>query len=150
MVVKLLEALNKRFKAIEENKFFAEATMLDPRFKRHWLSDSQCFERAKQSLLSHCEKSKHGHATLVSTVPEVSENGSSVWDDFDKSVSTFVRKPHPRAAGIIEVNKFNDEPLLPRQGIHLLGGSKNVKFTQHFSKWSKDDCVLLQLLSLAR
>jgi hypothetical protein len=41
---------------------------------------------------------------------------SSVWDDFDKSVSTFVRNPHPRAAGILEVNKFNEVPLLPRTG----------------------------------
>jgi hypothetical protein len=54
IAVKLLEALNKRFKAIEENKLFAEATMLDPRFKRHGFSDPQCFERAKQSLVSHC------------------------------------------------------------------------------------------------
>nr|CAD7408289.1 unnamed protein product [Timema poppensis] len=45
MAIKLLEALNKRFKAIEENKVFAEATVLDPRFKRHGFSDSHNFER---------------------------------------------------------------------------------------------------------
>jgi hypothetical protein len=33
MAVKLLEALNKRFKAIEGNKLFAEATKFNPRFK---------------------------------------------------------------------------------------------------------------------
>jgi hypothetical protein len=116
MAVKLLEVLSKRFKATGENKLFAEATMLDPRFKRHGFSDPQSFERVKQSLVSHCEKSKHAHSTLVATVPEVSEKSSRVWDDADKSVSTSVRNPHPRAAGIIEVNKFNDEPLLPRAG----------------------------------
>jgi hypothetical protein len=116
MAVTLLEALNKLFKAIEGNKLFAEVTLLDPRFKRYGFSDPHCFERAKQSLVSHCEKSKHAHATLVAKVREVSEKRSSVWDDYDKSVSTFVRNPNPRAAGITEVNKFNDEPLLPRTG----------------------------------
>nr|CAD7445502.1 unnamed protein product [Timema bartmani] len=50
MAIKLLEALNKRFKAIEENKVFPEATVLDPRFKHHGFSDPHNFERLSWCL----------------------------------------------------------------------------------------------------
>nr|CAD7460969.1 unnamed protein product [Timema tahoe] len=52
MAIKLLEALNKRFKAIEENKVFPEATVLDPRFKHHGFSDPHNFERKQCRFLS--------------------------------------------------------------------------------------------------
>nr|CAD7194048.1 unnamed protein product [Timema douglasi] len=52
MTIKLLEALNKRFKAIEENKVFAKATVLDPQFRCHGFSDPHNFERiAKHDYL---------------------------------------------------------------------------------------------------
>jgi hypothetical protein len=69
MVVKLLESLNKCFKATEENKSLADATLLDLWFKCHGFPNSQQFERAKQSLVSHCQKSKDAKPMPAATVP---------------------------------------------------------------------------------
>ena len=119
MAEKLLEALEKRFRGIED-KIFAEATLLDPRFKSHGFSEARYFERAKQNLVAHCEKC---HPTGpdprssigLSTIPE-SSSSSSIWGEFDLTVSDFIRHPHPKVAAIVEVDKYIQEPLLPRTG----------------------------------
>nr|CAD7573701.1 unnamed protein product [Timema californicum] len=89
MTIKLLGALNKRFKVIEENKVFAEATVLDHRFKRHGFSDPDNFERVKNDIINQvCERAIIGGTTLVAPLPVIPEqSSSSVWDEFDKNVS---------------------------------------------------------------
>ena len=114
MAEELLEALEKRFKGIEENKIFAEATLLDPRFKSHGFSDGRYFQRAKQTLIAHCEKCQPiaSNQQSVSAVPEPAS--SSIWEEFDLTVSDLIRHPHPKVAAIVEVDKYIQEPLLPR------------------------------------
>lgn len=71
---------------MEENKLFAENTLLDPLFKCHCFLDSRCFEGTKQALVSHCEKYNDSNAVLVDTGPAAPEMGSSVWVVFDRFV----------------------------------------------------------------
>ncbi|XP_069699303.1 E3 SUMO-protein ligase ZBED1-like [Periplaneta americana] len=116
MAEKITEALNTRFRNIEDNALFAEATILDPRFKSHGFKDKRCFEKCKQALIAFCEKHQPSQRSdVTSPPPPISEMESIVWGEFDETVSSFVRNPHPKSAAIIEVDKFLQEPMLPRK-----------------------------------
>ena len=108
MAEKLIESLNKRFKGIEENLIFAQATLLDPCFKSYGFSDTRNVEKIKQSLISYCGKSVQLAARASSSVSlsltaeaEVTDKGSAILDDWDESVSLLVRNPNPKAAAIV-------------------------------------------------
>lgn len=134
MAERLIEALNKRFQGIEENNVCAQATLLDPRFKSYGFSDPRNAERAKQSLITYCEKSLHSSAGSASAPTAIIEKGSAIWDE---SVNLLVSNPNPRAAAIVEVDKFLQEPLLPRKGNPL-------------SWWSERKQVYPSLYELAK
>ncbi|XP_063222172.1 E3 SUMO-protein ligase ZBED1-like [Bacillus rossius redtenbacheri] len=115
---RLLEGINKRFKAVEENSVFAEATMLDPRFKARGFSDVNSSEKIKQTLISHCVKfGSKSNPTITHEVQNATQyQGSSIWEEFDESVKKLLSNPNRKVAGIVEVDKFLQEPLLPRNG----------------------------------
>lgn len=118
MAEKMLEALNSRFRGIEENEVFAEATFVDPRFKSHGFQDNRCFEKTKQRVISFCKAHQPATTSSSEDVPpqqELSEVESIVWGAFDRSISVFIKNPHPTSAAIIEVDKYIQEPILPRK-----------------------------------
>ncbi|KAJ8976669.1 hypothetical protein NQ317_004751 [Molorchus minor] len=83
-------------KQIEENKIYAEATFLDPRFKRHGFSKDSAFETIKQSIIAQ--------ATAIIILEQEKEDSAAEF-----------KKANPKAAAIIEVNKYIEEPLHPRK-----------------------------------
>lgn len=120
----LIASLQKRFHNIEQNKIFADATLLDPRFKKYGFSDKTAYEAAKQSCItcvtSMSSRNKHSlpgqeNDDKPEEVSAKPTKPSSLWDNFDSAVSKIVSNPNPVAAGIIEVEKYLDEPLLARQ-----------------------------------
>ncbi|CAH1104096.1 unnamed protein product [Psylliodes chrysocephalus] len=116
---KLLDNLNTRFHLIEDNKIFAEATFLDPRFKRHGFSKETTFETTKQSLISQVTAMINGQQQNQIEINEskavVKPEKTSIWNEFDEKVNKLVQKNNPRAAAIIEINKYVDEPIHPRK-----------------------------------
>lgn len=122
----LLENLNRRFHLVEENKIYSEATLMDPRFKRYGFTSESALEKTKQSLISQVaamiitttenstsveEKSQNNQQCTVSDTQTTS---LSIWSDFDQKVSHVVQNTNPKAAAIIEVTKYLEEPLHPR------------------------------------
>lgn len=125
-VQELLRVLKEQMKqrlsdTIERNILLSEATILDPRFKRSGFSDINSFEKAATIL-----KNKIGNITVVAetNVPEpeipcASKKERSIWEEFDTEVST-LNPINPRAAGIVEFDKYMQEPLLNRHENPLL------------------------------
>ncbi|KAF2896786.1 hypothetical protein ILUMI_09389 [Ignelater luminosus] len=123
IIKKLIESLqassHKRFHNIEYNKTFAEATLIDPRFKKYGFSDNRAFETVKQNLVNYVT-----NLNTLSMPSSTSENEtrvknslvphSTLWEAFDETVSNVVSNSNPTASGIIEIEKFLEEPLLPR------------------------------------
>lgn len=122
VLVESLQAnIHKRFSNIQQNKIFAESTILDPRFKKYGFSDKTAFDSIKQHLINYVKSSiadirmENTETEVVSEFEKKSENPSILWQDFDFAVSKVVSNSNPIAAGIIEVEKYLEEPLLPRQ-----------------------------------
>ncbi|XP_067121146.1 E3 SUMO-protein ligase ZBED1-like [Centruroides vittatus] len=118
LVEKLSESINKNFKDVETNNVYTEATLLDPRFKKYGFSDKKHFEAAKKSVV----------AAIVKNIPppantpekERRNNGNSIWDFFDTCVAEMNNNSNPTTAALAEVDKYLDEPLLPRQSNPLI------------------------------
>lgn len=118
----LLESLNKeidrRFANVELNQLNAEATILDPRFKGRGFKERQNYEKILNTL-----KVKVGASTetcvqpIATPIKEVQQTPtpctSSVWKEFDDEVAKLT-PANATAAGIIELNNYMQEPLLPR------------------------------------
>ncbi|XP_047518057.1 E3 SUMO-protein ligase ZBED1-like [Pieris napi] len=118
----LLNELTTRFLNIEDNNIFAESTLLDPRFKRHGFYNEFSYGRA-------CTNLKHLVANVILrsqaeilienpvetvVVEPLTKKKRNIWSDFDREVDEIIKNTNPTAGGIIEVDKYLEEPLLPR------------------------------------
>ncbi|XP_047033032.1 E3 SUMO-protein ligase ZBED1-like [Helicoverpa zea] len=120
----LKQQMAQRFGDVENKPLLCEATILDPRFKKSGFSDLRNFEKAVAALklrigsdrtLTHVPVQEE--ATQV-PAPQPPKTGS-IWDDFDEEISALVPQ-NPTAAGIVEFDKYLDEPLIKRSENPLL------------------------------
>lgn len=107
-----------RFKDIEENELSAQCTVLDPRFKKLGFDDENKFNAAVEKIKAkittfHVEDTA---AVEAKETPQPTSSSSLLWGEFDSKVAKLsAREGHSRlAAGIVELDKYLQEPLLPR------------------------------------
>ncbi|GBP93363.1 Zinc finger BED domain-containing protein 4 [Eumeta japonica] len=128
MITSLKAQIHRRFydkSDVESNVLYAEATILDPRFKNRGFRDVNKYERAVSGL-----KKKVGLSSRINVrtensesrstaqprpeaVGEPSNSSASIWQKFDEEVSALV-PCNPVAAGIVELDKYIQESLLGR------------------------------------
>jgi len=108
----MMSSVSTWFGNLELKPLFAEATMLDPRFKRSGFSDSSAAdqalcgisEAANQNLDDSFQQSNTADDCCIKMVSETQKktSASSVWDDYDQRVSHVVAEsgitPKPRIA----------------------------------------------------
>lgn len=108
---------------VESNVLYAEASILDPRFKNRAFRDINKYERAifgfkkKVGCSSRIDdgRTENSETALPRTeaVGEPSNSVASIWQKFDEEISALV-PCNPVAAGIVELDKYIHEPLLSR------------------------------------
>jgi hypothetical protein len=121
---KINSEMEKRFNKIEENSIIAEATLLDPRFKKVGFDDVVAAEKTKKNLIAKAaahnmqdhEETQHQGTIQQEEDSTESPSSGSVWKHFDSMVKTRICLPSPTAAAIIEMDKFLAEPHLERHG----------------------------------
>jgi len=109
-----------RFGPHERNILFAEAVILDPRFKNHGFLNNSAFIEGKKSLVNKArdiQLESENHRS-VATMP--SSSNDSIWNDFDTEVQSLVQSRNPTSAFIVEIDKYLLEPLIPRTADPLL------------------------------
>ncbi|CAL1671773.1 unnamed protein product [Lasius platythorax] len=89
----LMKQLSARFKDVENNILITDATLLDPRFKRLEFSEQNKADAAYRSL-----KQK----------------------DSDEEVARTKATGNSTAAGIVELDKYKQEPLIKRSEDSLI------------------------------
>lgn len=97
-----------------------ESSFLDPRFKKISFKNSLKFDAVNERLLSkvtyEINKEKVLSESSLSSQREVTKKTSSeIWTKFDNDASILKADRNPRAAAIVEVDKFLSEPLLDRE-----------------------------------
>lgn len=111
--------LNNRFQKIEDNQIFAQSTVLDPRFKKHGFQNPIAYNRACTMLKDFAGRisstniaESEPNTSLMPPPPK--KFRSSIWDSFDQKISEVLSNTNPIAGGIVEVDKYLEEPILPR------------------------------------
>lgn len=122
MVTTLLEKLNSRFRGYEDNEIVTQAALLDPRFKKlafdgyHArkleIAMDQLKAKVCQVTITETENPTTVLGTNNNSVPSTST--SLVWKMFDDKYSQNNVRVNPTAAGIIELDKYMNEPLINR------------------------------------
>ncbi|CAI6355807.1 unnamed protein product [Macrosiphum euphorbiae] len=104
----------------ESNPLLSEATFLDHRFKKYGFQNEQSFKKVKEIIVN---KGKLIVTKLRSaidqnvSVPAVLNNigkENSIWQEFDAGVENVVQSLNPTATIIVEVDKYPQEPPIPR------------------------------------
>lgn len=121
MAKTMSEELIKRFYDIEDNPLVTQAALLDPRFKKHVFSNStKCanainFLRAKiQSIILEQDTFEQQQPTIATGTTNSTTFQSILWEEFDQTVVNLIGGTNPSVAGIIEVDKYLNEPLISR------------------------------------
>ncbi|XP_061716872.1 E3 SUMO-protein ligase ZBED1-like [Cydia pomonella] len=124
---KLRSQMRQRFMDVESNTLLCEATILDPRFKKFGFIDILKYDSAASAL-----RLKIGAVTLpaeeagtsapINAAPQTSNHynqnisrrmGSTLWDTWDTDMSSQTPQ-NPVAAGIVEFDKYVQEPIVRR------------------------------------
>lgn len=133
MALVLKQKILIRFGRIEDNVLITQSTLLDPRFKKHGFIDSHKCEIAIKMLRNKLQaiRTEQDNQPLTSTetsnlssFPDVS---SEIWRDFDQTVVNVIGGHNTRTAGIIEMDKYLNEPLINRHENPLLWWSERKK-----------------------
>lgn len=121
MAKTMSEELIKRFYDIEDNPLVTQAALLDPRFKKHVFSNgTKCanainFLRAKvQSIILEQDTFETQQPTIATATTNLTTSQSILWEEFDQTVVNLIGGTNPSVAGIIEVDKYLNEPLISR------------------------------------
>lgn len=132
MVTTLYEKLMIRFQRIEDNVLITQATLLDPRFKKHgFIHDEKC-----STAISHLrskvqsirvEESRTPQPNVILPSVSLPTSSTAIWEDFDETVVNVIGGNNSTAAGIIELDKYLNEPLLRRDENPLLWWSERKK-----------------------
>lgn len=116
----LKDELSLRFDKIEENQLITQATLLDPRFKKHaFSSEINCKNAVEflttkaQSILLQSDEPSHQQIT-TSTSTINSSSDSALWKEFDETVVNLIGGSSSSVASIIEVDKYLNEPFIKR------------------------------------
>ncbi|XP_055634137.1 zinc finger BED domain-containing protein 4-like [Toxorhynchites rutilus septentrionalis] len=116
LVDELHSGLVKRFGDRESNDLIAEAIFLDPRFKKQGFSDQAMFNETYQALLQVMQQNCTATDEEQQPEPQPSAAKSSIWEQFDETISKLQTTQDPRTACIMELDKYIAEPYLSRHG----------------------------------
>ncbi|KAL4091755.1 hypothetical protein QTP88_026397 [Uroleucon formosanum] len=107
----------QQFGSIEKLPIYAEATILDPRFKRFGFFINSSFSEGKKTLISKATAIHTGNKKNTQPAIQIQTSiiaKDSIWKDFDEEVSSQLRSTNSTSAAIVEIDKYLQEPLIPR------------------------------------
>lgn len=119
LVSTLLDELNSRFLGYEESEIVTQAALLDPRFKKiafsgyHSRKLDLAIELLKRKV---CQMHLPGVDNEITPANEsaATPKSSLLWKNFDEEYKRTTSTLNPTAAGIIELDRYLNEPLINR------------------------------------
>ncbi|KAL4112258.1 hypothetical protein QTP88_016079 [Uroleucon formosanum] len=117
MISNLKQQVEQRFGSLEKLPIYAEATILDPRFKKFGFFMNSSFSEGKKTLISKATAIHTGNKKNTQPAIQIQTSiiaKDSIWKDFDEEVSSQLRSTNSTSAAIVEIDKYLQEPLIPR------------------------------------
>ena len=119
LVDSLMTEMLKRFSKVEYIEKLADATCLDPRFKKQAFVNSKVADEAVKRITSavahvnplHREEEEDSHSATAASA------GAMFWEDFDERVASLMPStttPTVSTNAMMEMRAYLAEPLLPR------------------------------------
>ena len=118
LVDSLMTEMLKRFSKVEYIEKLADATCLDPRFKKQAFVNSKVADEAVKRITSavahvnplHREEEEDSHSATAASA------GAMFWEDFDERVASLRPTTTPTVStnAMMEMRAYLAEPLLPR------------------------------------
>jgi len=133
-ITKLSEQVDNRFKHVEKHILLAEATFLDPRLKKYGFKNNFVFQDVKRSIINKrkliLSQQQQNNALPVPALSErinveMNQNKDSIWNEFDTEVNDIIQSRDLTAVIINEVDKYLQEPLIPRTADPLKWWNEN-------------------------
>ncbi|XP_029340907.1 zinc finger BED domain-containing protein 1-like [Acyrthosiphon pisum] len=124
-----IEISSKHMKTMN---IISQATLLDPRFKKHGFIHAEKCSTTIRNLRSKVQSIRVEENTIpqpnvISPSVSLPTSSTAIWEDFDETVVNIIGGNNSTAAGIIEVDKYLNEPLLRRDENPLLWWSERKK-----------------------
>lgn len=122
----LLEGMKKDFDnrfgtLFESNELLCQSTFLDPRFKRVGFREESkflktCTDLQRRVVALTASNEQPGNKTAASKPTEstLSDISDTFWKEFDEEVRLLTGGTTPAIAGIIETDRYKNEPLIHR------------------------------------
>jgi len=150
----LIANLSRRFLNIERNMAFAVAAYLDPRFKRNAFRDETALTATKEEIVAVVRRmeqqavtqtssaSASATATTAAAASTSSDNGHDLlWGDFDSSLASI--QPNPTSTAIVELRRYNEEDIVPRQSCPMEWWKSRALVYPHLVKLAvKHACMM--------
>lgn len=118
LVQELKNGVSNRFHNWEWSKTLGLCTFLDPRFKLFGFSNPKAGDSIKSFVTELATKEMNRRRSNQVEEPDVSNIPAtekfSVWEDFDTVVATSQPRSTPMSGAIVEVQRYLDEPVIPR------------------------------------
>lgn len=122
MIDTFLKQISSRFKDIENNELITQPTILDPRFKKYGFYNLTKFDAAYASLkqkvcavnMINAGSATHSQTSADKNALADPISTSLLWKEFDEQVVKAKALTNPTAAGIVELDKYLNEPLINR------------------------------------
>lgn len=122
IITDVINGLNKRLTNLESSSTLLISTFLDPRFKNVGFNSESVTESAKEKvsnlltnyIASHSSHDHHEQEIQSNQQAPTSSKADSIWSSFDKKAATFIPKGTIRSRAIIELQRYLEEPILPR------------------------------------
>jgi len=120
LVSTLKEEIMTRLRPWEENELVTQSALLDPRFKK--LAFSNTSERKLTNAMSSLKRKVCSISipnTITNTDTSIAQEASThsqslLWKSFDEEFDRCRAVHNPQAAGIIELDKYFNEPAIGR------------------------------------
>lgn len=118
MVITLKHQIISRLKPFEDNDLVTQAALLDPRYKKLAFSNvseqklTNALNKLKQKVCS--VQVEDTNSTQIQQIDESSTSSSLLWKSFDEQFNRHRASHNPQAAGIIELDKYMNEPIINR------------------------------------